>query len=817
MAFRRLKNSAAENARMAALRKLRILDTAPEPLFDSLVDLTARAHGVPIALISFIDQDRQWFKARVGLDICETPRDLAFCYHAIRSDQILIVPDAAADPRFRDNPLVTGAPGIRFYAGAPLVTPEGHALGTLCIIDTKPRDFPQEEADRLSRYAVAVMQGLLLRLGAEESQEFAKTAERKSAFLALAGEVAQIGVWSWDAATEETIWSPELYAIHGIDPDSEPVIGDEALRVFHPDDAAKLRILMDGLFSKAGGFELEVRLASPQPSSRRVDVRAVSRFNEDGSLAGALGTVQDVTYIHLADEALQRSEDRYRALALRANDLVIRLKFDGEVKWVSPSCERILGYQPDELVGTRVVDHVEPEDWPEVNRTFAKILSQGPTAPAQVLEYRCRRKNGDWVWLETNPAVVYNEQTGEPIEWIDVGRDITARKAAEAELMSARDAAEIAVQTKSDFLANMSHELRTPLTAIIGFAELLTESETLEATERRYAHRISTASGALLSVINDVLDYSKLEAGAMELDPQPFDLRELVASTIDLIAGGAERKGVALGFELQGADVVLHGDAPRIRQVLLNLLSNALKFTERGEVRVEVAVTPGLEGETQVHCAVRDTGMGIPPERIAQLFERFVQADDSITRRFGGTGLGLAISHRLIEAMGGEMGVESEVGAGSTFWFRLALPTVLEPESEVGTGASDLNGLRVLIVDDVAPTRVLLQQMLTAWGAQSESVADGVAAVQAVKDQDWDVVLMDIHMPVLDGLAATRLIRQLPGGGATIRIVALTAATSAERVAACMEAGMDAHLGKPIDAAALYLALASAQATKLAA
>jgi CheY-like chemotaxis protein len=353
----------------------------------------------------------------------------------------------------------------------------------------------------------------------------------------------------------------------------------------------------------------------------------------------------------------------------------------------------------------------------------------------------------------------------------------------------------------------MSHELRTPLTSVIGFSGLLQQSAALPEAERRYADRIATASEALLGVINDILDYSKLEAEAVSLEPRAFDPKAMAEAAAALIEGQCEAKGLTLAIALDPAvPEALTGDEGRLRQVTLNFLSNAVKFTATGGIRLEIGWIDG-----RLRIAVSDTGIGVPAGKMDGLFERFSQADTSTTRVYGGTGLGLSISRRLIEMMGGAIGAESRPGEGSTFWFEVPLSPAEAVDAVPGGGTETPSprGLRILMADDAAANRELVTAMLGAMGASVETVVDGAEAVEAARDGGYDLILMDVHMPVLDGLGATRAIRRFEGAAGRTPIIALTANVQPEQVERCREAGMDDHVGKPIQVAELLRAIAA--------
>ena len=378
----------------------------------------------------------------------------------------------------------------------------------------------------------------------------------------------------------------------------------------------------------------------------------------------------------------------------------------------------------------------------------------------------------------------------------------------------ARLAADQAREAKANFLATMSHELRTPLNGIIGFANLLLETGLEEQQRQHFAKLVRDAGRSLLVIVNDVLDFSKIEAGKLTLEPKPLDVCHLAQSCCRLMEPMAAEKGLTVNLD-PAPDLPswVLGDEQRLRQILLNLLNNAAKFTERGSITL--AVTKTAEGETapgRIRFSVVDTGIGIPQDKLGLLFERFAQVDSSKTRPFAGTGLGLAISKQLVELMGGAIGVTSTPGAGSTFWFEAPLPETTAPatgqRSPVPITGREGRPARVLLAEDLQTNQILVTAILTRAGHQVDVAETGAAAVEAVQRQDYDLVLMDVQMPIMDGLAATRLIRALVGTVANIPIVALTASVLEQDVEACRAAGMDDFVAKPIDADALLGAVA---------
>ena len=626
--------------------------------------------------------------------------------------------------------------------------------------------------------------------------------------LSMAEELGGVGSWRLDVASGAVTWSDEVYRIHGKSRDSFDPSFDDAVGCYHPDDRQTVadccrQAIETGI---GGGFQL--RLIREDGETRTVSSNCRPERDGTGAIVALFGVFQDVTDSIRVHDQIAASEARFRLLADNATDIIATYGMDGLFRYISPAIEGVMGYHPEELVGQPFWKFMHPDDVGGLRRAFVAYAKAGPGAPSPRVPYRGLRKDGQTVWLEAHPKMIRDAE-GRPVEFQDVVRDVSETKALEDALIAARDVAETGARTQSEFLANMSHELRTPLTSVIGFSGLLQNSRNLPEAERRYADRIATASEALLSVINDILDYSKLEADAVDLDPQVFDPRAMAEGAVAIVETQCQAKGLKLETEVEpGLPAALMGDEGRLRQVTLNFLSNAVKFTTTGTIRLSMTAV-----QDRLRVAVSDSGIGIAQEKIDALFDRFTQADASTTRVYGGTGLGLAISRRLIEMMGGAIGADSRPGEGSTFWFEVPMLGAVagEQAADVGDLAVDL-GLKILMADDAAPNRELVTAILGGLGLAVETVCNGAEAVEAARTGAYDLILMDVHMPVMDGLDATRAIRAMGGTAGRTPIVALTANVQPEQVVRCREAGMDGHVGKPIQLGELLMVLANASA-----
>ena len=603
-------------------------------------------------------------------------------------------------------------------------------------------------------------------------------------------------------------WSPAMYEMFELEPGCTP---SEIVARYHPDDRNHVTRLLAKAFTSKNPVSTYYRILLPNGEIKQIHSRVVCRIQISGP--EVIGVNVDVTS-QLNDMKIDLEElRRFRFIAENTKDLIIRYSSEGIFTFVSPAVKSMLGYEPDELIGKPILSLIDSKVHPNSSEILNSItVARRSIGPTEVLTIR---KDGSRVWLEGNPRPAHNV-FGDLIEWVDVLRDITERKDAERALVKALSEADAATEAKSQFLANMSHELRTPLTSIIGFSDLI-EKENISIEQiKSYTSKISMGSRTLLNVVNDILDISKLENRALELDLRPFKPDRLVEDAVALLAPQAEKKGLLVQCHFHpslgdGTPVWLFGDDMRINQVLLNLLSNAIKFTDEGTIKVAVEAQRRDPGRALLTIQVADSGLGMSEAQISKLFDRFSQADGSISRRYGGTGLGLAISRRLIELMGGSITVESEVGRGSCFTVTVELDVTEPAEESVRAQAVDLaRPVRILLAEDNPANRELMDALLKDTGVKLSFAANGAEAVEMVTGEAFDLVLMDIQMPVMDGVSATQAIRKLSGRAASIPIIALSANVLPGQVQQYAEQGFSGHVGKPINVEALFAAISGA-------
>ena len=727
----------------------------------------------------------------------------------IATGEMLWIEDARLDPRFADNPVVAGPPHLRAWIGAPIRLEDGSTPGALVVASAQPIASDASKAAQLQALADFVADEWSR---AQIAHDHARSQATRAAMLSLVPMSLVITDTEMRVVGASKVWEQHLQ-VAGADYAGRSLY-EVSPQVYEPFRKSFAHALKGNPLS---GKRVQV--------GRHNDVGHLWMQTEvlpwrdaNGEIGGLLILADDVTEMVETLESANRTEQRLN-LALELSGMHV-----WELDYVSrelftAGAEDTFFERPQTYADLYkdIFVTVDPRDHPAVREAWRAHVEEGkPYRP----QYRIARQDGREIWAE-GVVKFHVDEAGRPQRLVGVLQEITERKKAEQALIAAKEEAESATRAKSAFLATMSHEIRTPLNGVLGMAQAM-EADDLTPTQRERLEVIRQSGETLLAILNDVLDLSKIEAGKFELEATAFDIQDIARGAYAAFTAIANKKGVSFGLEIEkGARGVYSGDSTRVRQILYNLVSNAIKFTDHGEVQVRVA----RDAEGLV-LSVRDSGIGIAPEALSRLFAKFEQADSTTTRRYGGTGLGLAICRELAELMGGSIGAESVQGAGSCFTVRLPLeriaatrPAQPAPPSYGASGpqpAEDREAapLRVLAAEDNAVNRLVLQTLLHQVGLTPTIVADGAQALEAWETETWDLILMDIQMPVMDGPTATGLIRRKEAetGRARTPIVALTANAMAHQVAEYLAAGMDGFVPKPIEIGVLYAAINAALA-----
>jgi PAS domain S-box-containing protein len=647
---------------------------------------------------------------------------------------------------------------------------------------------------------------------AEEARQASEAALRKSeGFLDRTGKVAGVGGWEVDIATSAVTWSGETARLYGLEAGHQPTI-EEGISYFVPEARPIVSAAVEKSMVDGQPWELELPLV--RADGIRIWARVVGSAElVDGKPVRLLGSFQDVTARVAEQQALKEANARVTLATESAGIGIWGMDAaSGKRDW-SPRMFQIFGFPEtaEPPTAEEMIAITHPDDVQIRSKTLA-AMAAGEPEPLW-FEYRCFHPDGQMYWAEFSGNAVY--EGGLLTRYTGVARDITAAKVSEEKLRQAMEIAEESSRVKSDFLANMSHEIRTPMNAIIGMTRLALRKNP-DAGQLNYLKKIDNAAQSLLSIINDILDYSKIEAGKMELEQIAFSLDEVLNNLDDIVREKAEHKGIEIVFSLQHETPhFLRGDPLRLGQILINLVNNAIKFTEKGQVVVEVKVEEGSGDSRQVRFSVSDTGIGMTSEQVANLFKSFNQADTSTTRKYGGTGLGLAITKQLCELMEGTLEVESEPGEGSTFVFTASFG--------VATGGLPLQGRArrrdllkksVLVVDDSVNARDVLIAMLGANGLVAKAVSSGEEALAAITGasedgKPFDLVLMDWRMPGIDGIEASRRIKAQRTISRIPAVLMVSAFEREEAMEGVASHELDGFLIKPVDESLLIDAIAT--------
>ncbi len=641
-------------------------------------------------------------------------------------------------------------------------------------------------------------------------RERAKAALRESnETLAALFEASPVAILTLDRFGRVEMWNPAAERIFGW---SREEVQGQPLPFVSPDYELEFRQRFASVLRGEGFAGLEANRRRKDGTPIDVSVSAAPLHDAQGSVRGVMAVILDVTARKRAEQVVRQSEARLQALVSSIDEIVFEFDEENRFRNIWTMNESLLLRPKEELLGQRFTDVLGEASVRPFAEAFERVREAGQS---EGIEYSLNVPAGErWFLARVNPI---RSADGSFRSICVAIRDITERKKAEEELQRAKEAAEAASRAKSEFLANMSHEIRTPMNGILGMTELALDTPLTEE-QREYLTMVRSSGESLLGLLNDILDFSKIEAGKLELNPIEFELRDSVEETMKTLGYRAHQKGLELACRMeQGVPEVVVGDPGRLRQVLMNLVGNAIKFTERGEVIVELERLEGRDGDLELHFAVRDTGIGITKEKQGLIFDAFTQTDSSTTRKFGGTGLGLAIARQLVELMGGRIWVESEMGRGSTFHFTVWLGRSTRAKSRrPRLDCSALSGVPVLIVDDNKTNRMILEEMAGNW-AMCPTVAENARVAKAAMEsaqnlgKPFSLVLLDVHMPEMNGFDLAAWIRQSPAL-AKATVIMLSSGGVRGDGGRCHELGVAAYLMKPVQQSELHNAILTALA-----
>ncbi len=769
-----------EASRLATLRGLNILDTSPEERFDRLTRLAQHLLDVPIALVSLVDANRQWFKSCQGLDASETPRSISFCGHAILDDQLFVIPDALLDPRFADNPLVTSAPHIRFYAGQPLKAINGSRVGTLCVIDRKPHQLTQAERDSLRDLALLVENELNLLDIKDATHALINSQNRLSAVLdnILDGIITINERGTVESFNKSAV---KIFGYH-----ADEVIGHNVKMLmpepYHNEHDGYLHHFATTGEKKVIGIGRQVIGKRKEGSTFPMDL-AVSEMKL-GDARMFTGIVRDITERKKVEEL----QAQFLAIVESSTDAIMSKTLDGIVTSWNPAAEKMFGYAAHEMIGQPMALLIPPDRSEEEPQILAKIR-RGENI--EHFETMRRKKNGDVFPISVTISPI-RDLSGVIIGASKIARDISERVKIE--------------RMKSEFISTVSHELRTPLTSIRGSLGLIAGGVAgeLPAQAKSLVDIAHKNSERLILLVNDILDMEKIEAGKMEFQPKPIELRTLLEQALEGNRAYAEQYKVTYELKENLAGVMVNVDANRLLQVLANLLSNAAKFSRTGgKVTVDSAINGNI-----VHVSVQDHGSGISEQFRSQVFQKFAQADSSDTRKKGGTGLGLSITKSIVEQMGGRIGFNSQPDILTTFWVEFPVwqaEGIIAPE----TFASGKQK-RVLICEDDSDIATLLRLMLEQAGLPADIAYNAAQAKKMLAQHSYAAMTLDLDLPDQNGILLIRELRTIKET-ATLPIVVVSANAIDGRKELNIEAfSVIDWISKPINQEQLILALRQA-------
>ncbi len=773
-----------EQERLCALYSYDVLDTEAEAEYGNLATLAAQIFNVPFACISLVDQERQWIKASVGLNISQSPRSSSFCQYTIAGSEIFEVQDTRLDARFADNPFVSGDPYVRFYAGAPLIDADGYTLGALCIMDRSPNKINDEQKRILETLAGEVVARLSLKKRKQELHTENLRLEEMLNISALSPEIHSIldkegNVLFINAAVTNLLG----YSV------------TEALKmnfweVCYPEDMRKVKAtLAEGLAGGQKQFDLQFRVVGNLGLVRWFSWSMVTKNGRWYSYG------RDITDIKQVQSELMKLS----FVASKVNNGVVINDAENQVTWVNEAFEKITGFNLEDIKGKRLGDLISGPDTDLALIQYAR--EQAKENQSFTIDLLGYKKDKTPIWLSIYNTVVLDEHGSVDIE-VEIILDVTDKKLAEREMFEAKEQALQLSEAKEMFLSVMSHEIRNPLNAVIGMTHLLLGNDP-KLSQINDLNILKFSGENLLHIINDILDFTKIETGNLELEHLPFSLKALANDIINSLQVNANKNEnqIELHFD-ERVPAELLGDKTRLYQILMNLLGNAIKFTHKGKVELQMAMREDQNDQVMIEFQVKDNGIGIPADKQSYIFESFTQAKTDISRKYGGTGLGLAITKKLLNLYNSDIHVSSTEGQGTTFTFTLALDKVSEDKSRIGliNRNAEFAGRKVLVVDDNEINILIAKRILTNWGLDVEVASNGHEAIDKVMSTTFEIIFMDIRMPGIDGFETTNIIRDLDGEHyKTVPIVALTASSMHDDHSKYETSGMNGYIMKPFN------------------
>jgi len=896
-----------EQERLCALYAYNILDTPAEKSFDNLAKLATQIFNVPIACISLIDKDRQWFKSSFGCDVKEIPRRNSFCEYTILENSVFEIPDTLNDRRSSNHPIVVAEPYVRYYAGVPLVDEDGFVLGSLCLFDHIPHELTENQKDIFLNLAKEVVVHLVLKkkdheilLNASRFQELlniTRVSPEIHCILDFSGKilfvndaVTRLLDYSVEEAMELEMWDvcysndiPRvIYTIkealkirkrelnldfriigrngivrwiswnlvaknnrwytYGRDITENKRVESELTKLSFVaskvnnavviNDANNLVNWVNPAFEKITGFTLddvkgkrlgdliigpktdlelieEVRKLTAQRQSFTIDMLAYRKdkqeiwlsvyntvvLDEKGNVDAEVEIIIDITDKKKAEEELQVLS----LVASKTNTGVNIQDDEGITTWINHSLEKLTGYELSELKGHQLGDILSGNFYDQELISTSRDKSRNNQS--YTIEVLAEKKDKSPIWLSVSNTPILNSK-GKVERQIDLISDITQRKQVEKEMIEAKEQALKLSQAKEMFLSVMSHEIRTPLNAVIGMTHLLLDNDP-KISQIDDLNILKFSGENLLHIINDILDFTKIETGKMELEIFPFSLKTLANDIINSLQVNVKKNGNRLNLVFDPLiPAQLSGDKNRLYQILMNFLGNAIKFTEKGIVSLKINQLEERATTSVIRFEIEDNGIGIPKDKQSYIFETFTQAKTDISRKYGGTGLGLAITKKLLNMFNSEITVDSVEGEGTIFSFDIVFAKASETFASLGkdTEMSVFQGKKILVVDDNEINILIAKRILSKWGLEIDSALNGYEAIDKIMASRYDLIFMDIKMPGIDGFETTGIVRDINDSYyKEVPIIALTASTLKNDHFKFVECGMNGHILKPFN------------------